>query len=76
LHDGHYGNWVPNPIVRLTHLIDSMRDENGAFRSKVSTTMSARYPPLKKKFSRKFRMSKPISAANFRSRAPREMEHH
>ena len=22
LHDGHYGNWVPNPIVRLTHLLD------------------------------------------------------
>jgi acetylornithine deacetylase/succinyl-diaminopimelate desuccinylase-like protein len=29
LHDGHYGNWVPNPIVRLTHLLDSMRDEDG-----------------------------------------------
>jgi len=29
LHDGHYGNWVPNPIVRLTHLIDSMRDQSG-----------------------------------------------
>jgi acetylornithine deacetylase/succinyl-diaminopimelate desuccinylase-like protein len=29
LHDGHYGNWVPNPVVRLTHLIDSMRDEDG-----------------------------------------------
>ena len=29
LHDGHYGNWVPNPIVRLTHLLDSMRDESG-----------------------------------------------
>jgi acetylornithine deacetylase/succinyl-diaminopimelate desuccinylase-like protein len=29
LHDGHYGNWVPNPIIRLTHLIDSMRDETG-----------------------------------------------
>ncbi len=29
LHDGHYGNWVPNPIVRLTHLLDSMREENG-----------------------------------------------
>jgi acetylornithine deacetylase/succinyl-diaminopimelate desuccinylase-like protein len=29
LHDGHYGNWVPNPIVRLTHLLASMRDENG-----------------------------------------------
>jgi acetylornithine deacetylase/succinyl-diaminopimelate desuccinylase-like protein len=29
LHDGHYGNWVPNPVVRLAHLIASMRDENG-----------------------------------------------
>jgi acetylornithine deacetylase/succinyl-diaminopimelate desuccinylase-like protein len=29
LHDGHYGNWVPNPVVRLTHLLASMRDENG-----------------------------------------------
>jgi len=29
LHDGHYGNWVPNPIVALTHLLASMRDENG-----------------------------------------------
>jgi acetylornithine deacetylase/succinyl-diaminopimelate desuccinylase-like protein len=29
LHDGHYGNWVPNPIMRLTHLIDSMRDADG-----------------------------------------------
>ena len=26
LHSGHYGNWAPNPIVVLTHLIDSMRD--------------------------------------------------
>jgi len=29
LHDGHYGNWVPNPIVSLAHLISSMRDEDG-----------------------------------------------
>jgi len=29
LHSGHYGNWAPNPIVLLTHLIDSMRDVNG-----------------------------------------------
>ncbi|HET9795855.1 MAG TPA: M20/M25/M40 family metallo-hydrolase [Thermoanaerobaculia bacterium] len=29
LHSGHYGNWAPNPIVRLAHLIDSMRDEEG-----------------------------------------------
>ncbi|HYM60926.1 MAG TPA: M20/M25/M40 family metallo-hydrolase [Thermoanaerobaculia bacterium] len=29
LHSGHYGNWAPNPIVMLTHLLDSMRDEEG-----------------------------------------------
>ena len=29
LHDGHYGNWVPNPIARLSHLLASMRDEQG-----------------------------------------------
>jgi acetylornithine deacetylase/succinyl-diaminopimelate desuccinylase-like protein len=29
LHSGHYGNWAPNPIVRLTHLIDAMRGEDG-----------------------------------------------
>lgn len=29
LHDGHYGNWVPNPAAALAHLIASMRDENG-----------------------------------------------
>jgi acetylornithine deacetylase/succinyl-diaminopimelate desuccinylase-like protein len=28
LHSGHYGNWAPNPIVTLTHLIDSMRDKD------------------------------------------------
>lgn len=26
MHTGNYGNWAPNPIVLLTHLIDSMRD--------------------------------------------------
>jgi acetylornithine deacetylase/succinyl-diaminopimelate desuccinylase-like protein len=25
LHSGHYGNWAPNPIALLAHLIDSMR---------------------------------------------------
>jgi acetylornithine deacetylase/succinyl-diaminopimelate desuccinylase-like protein len=29
LHDGHYGNWVPNPAARLANLIASMRDEEG-----------------------------------------------
>jgi acetylornithine deacetylase/succinyl-diaminopimelate desuccinylase-like protein len=26
MHSGNYGNWAPNPIVLLTHLLDSMRD--------------------------------------------------
>jgi acetylornithine deacetylase/succinyl-diaminopimelate desuccinylase-like protein len=29
LHSGHYGNWAPNPITRLTALIGTMRDEAG-----------------------------------------------
>src|SRR3712207_1982609 len=29
LHDGHYGNWVPNPAASLAHLLSSMRDEQG-----------------------------------------------
>ncbi len=29
LHSGHYGNWAPNPIVDLAHLISAMRDRQG-----------------------------------------------
>ena len=29
LHSGHYGNWAPNPIVRLAELIGSMRSPAG-----------------------------------------------
>lgn len=29
LHDGHYGNWVPNPAAMATTLIAQMRDDNG-----------------------------------------------
>ena len=29
LHSGHYGNWAPNPVMQLTHLLTSMRDETG-----------------------------------------------
>jgi acetylornithine deacetylase/succinyl-diaminopimelate desuccinylase-like protein len=29
LHSGHYGNWAPNPNVMLTHLLASLRDEDG-----------------------------------------------
>ena len=30
LHSGHYGNWAPNPIARLTQLIGTMRDPEGS----------------------------------------------
>jgi acetylornithine deacetylase/succinyl-diaminopimelate desuccinylase-like protein len=29
LHDGHYGNWVPNPAAVATTLIAQMRDDEG-----------------------------------------------
>jgi acetylornithine deacetylase/succinyl-diaminopimelate desuccinylase-like protein len=29
LHSGHYGNWAPNPIMRLTELIGTMRAADG-----------------------------------------------
>ena len=29
LHSGHYGNWAPNPAVRLAQLIASMKDDEG-----------------------------------------------
>ena len=32
LHDGHYGNWVPNPAAGLANLIASMRDDQGGIR--------------------------------------------
>ncbi len=29
LHSGHYGNWAPNPAVRLAKLLASMKDDDG-----------------------------------------------
>jgi acetylornithine deacetylase/succinyl-diaminopimelate desuccinylase-like protein len=29
LHDGHYGNWAPNPAAELVRLLASLRDEEG-----------------------------------------------
>ena len=29
LHDGHYGNWAPNPAVTAAELITQMRDDDG-----------------------------------------------
>ena len=29
LHSGHYGNWAPNPAMELSHLLASMKKEDG-----------------------------------------------
>ena len=29
LHSGHYGNWVPNPLMMLSKLLASMKDDKG-----------------------------------------------
>jgi len=29
LHSGHYGNWAPNPAMRLVQLLATMKDSNG-----------------------------------------------
>ena len=29
LHSGHYGNWAPNPAMRLAQLLASMKDASG-----------------------------------------------
>jgi len=34
VHSGHYGNWAPNPAVRLAHLLASMRDTSGRVKIK------------------------------------------
>jgi acetylornithine deacetylase/succinyl-diaminopimelate desuccinylase-like protein len=28
-HSGHYGNWVPNPALRLAHILASLKDDQG-----------------------------------------------
>jgi acetylornithine deacetylase/succinyl-diaminopimelate desuccinylase-like protein len=30
LHSGNYGNWAPNPAMRLAQLLSSMKDKNGS----------------------------------------------
>jgi len=51
LHDGHYGNWAPNPIARLSHLLASLRDEAGnvtvpGFSNEVVRTTEAEHAAL------------------------------
>ena len=40
LHSGHYGNYAPNPALRLARLLPSMKDDDGRVRSRATTTAS------------------------------------
>ncbi|MFW6140205.1 MAG: M20/M25/M40 family metallo-hydrolase [Acidobacteriota bacterium] len=49
VHSGHYGNWAPNPAVRLAYLLASMRDTNGRVKIKgFYDTMTPLTKPEKK----------------------------
>jgi acetylornithine deacetylase/succinyl-diaminopimelate desuccinylase-like protein len=53
LHDGHYGNWVPNPAAMAATLIAQMRDDNGrilipGFSDQVRALTPAEQSALKK----------------------------
>jgi len=72
LHDGHYGNWVPNPIVMLTHLIDSMRDDNGRilidhFYDDVVRTELHDIPPVEDQLKKEFAIGRTEADSLFAS---------
>ena len=39
LHSGHYGNWAPNPIARMSELLASLRDGDGRIRSTLRSAV-------------------------------------
>ncbi len=65
LHDGHYGNWVPNPAAMAAEFISSLRDAEGGiaipgFASDVrpltpaETRAIAALPPVEEQLKREF----------------------
>jgi acetylornithine deacetylase/succinyl-diaminopimelate desuccinylase-like protein len=65
LHDGHYGNWVPNPAARTAQFISDLRGPDGRLRvpglARVVRPVSAaeraaikRLPPVEKDLKRGF----------------------
>ncbi len=65
LHDGHYGNWVPNPNAMLAGLLSSMRDSDGRIRiagfgtdvrrvTAAERTAIARVPPVERELKLSF----------------------
>ena len=73
-HSGHYGNYVPNPAVRLSQLIASMKDDNGKVTipgyydgvtiSEEARSIMSAVPDDEDKIRRSIGFSKPDQAAN------------
>jgi acetylornithine deacetylase/succinyl-diaminopimelate desuccinylase-like protein len=70
LHDGHYGNWVPNPASMAAALIAQMRDEHGVvlipgFSDEVRAPTAAEtqalrdLPPIDEQLEREFGIARP-----------------
>lgn len=75
LHDGHYGNWVPNPAALAATLIAQMRDDNGRILIPgFSDTVRAltpqeqqalrSMPPVEDELKREFGIAKPEGSEN------------
>jgi len=73
-HSGHYGNYVPNPAVRLSQLIASMKDNNGKVTipgyydgvtiSEEARSIMSAVPDDEDKIRRSIGFSKPDQVAN------------
>ena len=73
-HSGHYGNYVPNPAVRLSQLIASMKDDNGKVTipgyydgvtiSEEARSIMSAVPDDEDKIRRSIGFSKPDQVAN------------
>ena len=73
-HSGHYGNYVPNPAVRLSQLIASMKDDNGRVTipgyydgvtiSEEARSIMSAVPDDEDKIRRSIGFSKPDQVAN------------
>ena len=75
LHDGHYGNWVPNPAALAAALIAQMRDDNGrilipGFADQVRALTPEEQnalramPPVEDELKREFGIAKPEGGEN------------
>lgn len=70
LHSGHYGNWAPNPAMRLAQLLATMKDTNGRVTiagfyddveplSPRESQALAAIPPIEAKLQEKYGIGEP-----------------